>query len=378
MIFGILDRYILKKYLMSFFFTVLLFTLIAVAIDFADKVDSYISEPVTMKEIIFDYTLKFIIHINSLLWPLFALISVIFFTSRMAFDSEIISILNAGISYRRLLRPYMVGASIIAGLLMIANHTIVPQGNKTRIDFEQTYVWKHQDKGKKENIHMFIGPHTKIFIERFNQKDKVATGVKLEEYDGNRINYILTAKRMKWTGESDKTKNAKDSLDNSPPANWQLNGYVARTIDGEKEYLNVGLRKKMDTLINLTPKDFVQYLNAKEQMSTKELKAAIDKEIKRGLGTPKKFEVEVFRRTSEPFSIIILTLIGVAVSARKVRGGMGLHLAIGIGLGALFVFVSKFSATFAFNSGFSAIYGVWLPNMVFLAIAIVLSIKAQM
>ncbi len=375
MIFGILDRYILKKYLKSFFFTVLLFTLIAVAIDFADKVDSYISEPVTLKQIIFDYTLKFILHINSLLWPLFALISVIFFTSRMAFDSEIISVLNAGISYRRLLRPYLVGAGIIAGLLMIANHTIVPQGNKTRINFEQTYVWKHQDKGKKENIHMFIGPHTKIFIERFNQKESVATGVKLEKYDGNRITYILTAKRMKW---KDSSKLAKDSLATKTPANWQLDGYVARTIDGEKEYLKVGLRKKMDTLINLTPNDFVQYLNAKEQMSTKELKAAIAKEKKRGLGTPKKFEIEVLRRTSEPFSIIILTLIGVAVSARKVRGGMGLHLAIGIGLGAMFIFVSKFSATFAFNSSFPAVYGVWLPNIVFLVIAVVLSVKAQM
>lgn len=374
MILGILDRYIIKKYLMSFFFTVLLFTLIAVAIDFADKVDSYISEPVTLQEIIFDYTLKFVLHINSLLWPLFALISVIFFTSRMAFDSEIISVLNAGVSYRRLLRPYMVAAGIIAGVLMIANHTIVPQGNKTRIDFEQTYVWKHQDKGKKENIHMFIGPHTKIFIERFNQDESVATGVKLEEYDGNRITYILTAKRMKWKGGSqlsvlDTTKEK---------ANWQLDSYVARTIDGEKEYLNVGLRKKMDTLINLTPDDFVQYLNAKEQMSTKELSAAIDKEKKRGLGTPKKYKIEILRRTSEPFSIIILTLIGVAVSARKVRGGMGLHLAIGIGLGALFIFVSKFSTTFAFNSSFPAIYGVWLPNIVFLIIAIVLSIKAQM
>lgn len=376
MILGILDRYIIKKYLMSFFFTVLLFTLIAVAIDFADKVDSYISEPVTIKEIIFDYTLKFILHINSLLWPLFALISVIFFTSRMAFDSEIISVLNAGISYRRLLRPYMVGASIISGMLMLANHTIVPQGNKTRINFEQTYVWKHQDKGKKENIHMFIGPHTKIFIERFNQEQSVATGVKLEEYDGNRLTYILTAKRMKWKDPAQQI--SKDSVDEKAPANWQLDGYVARTIDGEHEYLKVGLRKKMDTLINLTPKDFVQYLNAKEQMSTKELKAAIDKEIKRGLGTPKKFEIEVLRRTSEPFSIIILTLIGVAVSARKVRGGMGLHLAIGIGLGAMFIFVSKFSTTFAFNSSFPAIYGVWLPNMVFLVIAIVLSIKAQM
>ncbi|HHB78405.1 MAG TPA: YjgP/YjgQ family permease [Saprospiraceae bacterium] len=363
MFLGILDRYIIKKYLKSFFFTVLLFTLIAVAIDFADKVDSYISEPVTVREIIFDYTFKFILHINSLLWPLFALISVIFFTSRMAFDSEIISILNAGISYRRLLFPYLVSASIIAGLLMLANHTIVPKGNKTRINFEQTYVWKDQDKGKKENIHMFVGPHTKIFIERFNQRDSVATGVRLEEYEGNHITYILKARRMKWKGL---------------PGNWQLEGYVGRTIDGEKEYLNVGLRKKMDTLIHLTPKDFVQYLNEKEQMSTTELNAAIAKQIKRGLGTPKKFKIEVLRRTSEPFSIIILTLIGVAVSARKVRGGMGLHLAVGIGLGALFIFVSKFSTTFAFNSSFPAIYGVWLPNIIFLAIAIILSIKAQM
>ena len=362
MFLGILDRYIIKKYLTSFFFTVLLFSLIAVAIDFADKVDSYISEPVTIREIIFDYTIKFIIHINSLLWSLFALISVVFFTSRMAFDSEIISILNAGISYRRLLRPYLVASGLVAGMLLVANHTIVPKGNKTRINFEQTYVWKDQDKGKKENIHLFVSPHTKVFIERFNQRDSVASGFRLEEYEGNQITYILKAKQLKWKGM---------------PGKWQLSGYVGRTIDGEKEYLNVGLRKKMDTLINLTPRDFVQYLNEKEQMSTSELKRAINKQIQRGLGTPKKFKIEVLRRTSEPFSIIILTLIGVAVSARKVRGGMGLHLALGVGLGAIFIFVSKFSTTFAFNSSFPAIYGVWLPNIIFLVIAILLSLNAQ-
>lgn len=362
MILGVLDRYIIKKYLVSFFFTVLIFSLIAVAIDFADKVDTFISEPVTVKEIIFDYTLKFILHINSLLWPLFALISVIFFTSRMAFDSEVISILNAGVSYRRFLRPYMVGASLIAGILILANHTIIPKGNKTRIDFEQTYVWKDQDKGKKENIHIFIGPQTKLYIERFNQRDSVASHIKIEKYADGQITYILSARQMKWIG---------------PPGNWQLNSYVARTIDGEKEYLNVSLGKKLDTLINLTPLDFVQYLNAKEQMSTSELKEAIAKQRKKGLNTSKRFKIEILRRTSEPISILILTLIGVAVSARKVRGGMGLHLAMGMTLGALFVFLSKFSTTFAFNSGFPAIWGVWLPNIVFFIIAVLLSINAQ-
>ncbi len=362
MIFGILDRYILKKYLQSFFFTVLIFTMIAVAIDFADKVDSFISEPCTKEEIIFDYILKFIIHINSLLWPLFMLISVIFFTSRLANNSEVISILNAGVSYRRFLRPYLVGAGIISGVLLLANHTIVPKGNRTRIDFEQTYVWKNQDQGKKEDIHMFISPDTKIYIQNYNQRDSFASQVKIEKYEGNVITYILNAKKMKWMG---------------PPGNWQLSGYVGRVIDGEREYLNVGLRKKLDTLINLTPNDFVQFLNAKEQMTTNELKAAIAKQKQRGLGTPKKFEVEILRRTAEPFSIIILTLIGVAVSSRKIRGGMGLHLAMGISLGAMFVFLSKFSTTFAFNSGFSAILGVWLPNIVFFVIAVILTMRAQ-
>ncbi len=362
MIFGILDKYILKKYLQSFFFTVLIFTLIAIAIDFVDKVDAFLSEPVTLREIILNYLIKFIIHINSLLWPLFSLISVIFFTSRMAFNSEIIAILNAGVSYRRFLRPYLVGAGLLTGLLILANHTIVPRSNRTRIEFEQTYVWKDQDKGKKENIHMFIGPDTKIYIRRFNQKDSVAYNVRIEKFKAHRISYILSANRMRWLG---------------PPGHWRLDDYVARDINGMHEHLRMGIRKHLDTLLQLTPADFVQYLNAKEQMSTKELHAAINKQVARGLGTPKKFKIEILRRTSEPVSILILTLIGAAVSSRKVRGGMGLHLALGIGLGAIFVFLSRFSTTFAYNGNFPAAAGVWLPNIVFAVIALILTRKAQ-
>lgn len=357
-----LDRYIIGKYLSTFFFTVLIFTLIAAIIDFSTKVEDFIEEDVTVWQILFDYEINFMLMIDGLLLPLYALISVIFFTSRMANNSEIISILNSGVSFQRLLMPYMIAAAGITAIHLIGNHYVIPKGNKTRLDFEHTYVWHHNNKGQTSNIHLFLDQETKVFIKYYRRRDTTARDFQLEKIKDNELKTLLKAEEASWQGELGK---------------WRLKNYEIHSFDGLNEDLIIGKGEHIDTLLNLTPEDFVRYINQKEMMVTSELNSFVQRERERGVGNTKVYEVEIQRRTAEPFSILILTIIGVAVAARKVRGGMGLHLALGVGLAGIFIFLSKFSITFATNESLSAALGVWIPNFIFSGVALFLAIKAQ-
>jgi len=358
----ILDRYIIRKYLGTFLFTMAIFTLIAVVIDFSDKVEDFIEEQVPLSEMLFDYYLNFCLFMIGQLIPLYALISVIFFTSRLASNSEMISILNAGVSFGRILRPYLISAGLIAGFHFIANHYLIPDGNKSRLDFEHAYIWKSNDKGKKSNVHFFIGPETTVYIKRFNKRNNTADDFRLEQIKNNEMIYSLKARKAIYV----------DSI-----GKWNLKDYEIHTFDGLKESLDIGLKKSMDTTLNLKPEDFVRFLNQKDMLVTSDLKQAILRDRERGVGNTKEYQVEVERRSSEPFSIIILTIIGVAIAARKVRGGMGLHLLLGVICGAVYIFLIKFSITFANNDVLSPVMGVWLPNIVFTLVAIYLFRNAQ-
>jgi len=341
---------------------VLIFTLISMIIDLSEKIDDLIEEKVAISEILFDYYLNWILWINGLLFPLYALIGVIFFTSRMAYNSEIISILNAGVSFRRLMRPYMLTAFFLFIIHLIGNHYFIPIGNKAHYDFQHKYVWKHNDKGKTKDVHLFIGPQTKVYIDHFNKNNKRAIDFRIEQIVDNKLVYLLKAESAEWLG---------------PPDKWKIKNYVTRTFDGVKETIFDGAGKQIDTTLNLTPEDFVRYINHKEMMDSPELSRFINNEKGRGVGNTKNYEVELHRRTAEPFTILILTIIGLAVASRKVRGGMGLHLALGVAIGASYIFLSKFSVTFATNESLSALMGVWIPNIIFLLIALYLVFKAQ-
>ncbi len=356
-----IDKYILKKYLSTFFFTALMFTMIATIIDFSEKVESFIEEPCTKREIFFDYYLTFIPYINGLLWPLFSLIAVVFFTSRLAYNTELIPIFEAGVSFRRLMRPFLVGAGILFTILLIGNHLVIPYGNKHRLRFEHAYIWKHDDKGKTENIHMFIGGGAKVFIKYYRKRDTVANDLRIETFKDQQLVSIEEASTAKWMGY---------------PNKWQLQDYRQRTFNGLKETLKIS-KSVVNKEINMVPEDFVRFNTQKEMMPTHELRRYVALERERGLAATKNFELEIYRRTADPASIFILTIIGMAVAARKVRGGMGLHLAIGIGLGALFIVISRFSNTFVTNLSAPALLGVWIPNLLFSGLAVYLVKKAQ-
>lgn len=358
----ILDRYIIKKFLSTFFFVVLIFTMISVVIDYSEKVEKFIEEPITSKEILLDYYPSFIIFIDGLLWPLFTLISVIFFTSRMAYNSEIISILNAGVSFRRFMRPYLISASIIAFMSLIGNHYFIPLGNKKRLDIQYTYLDKDKDKGKTRDVHMFVSPDTKIYINFYRKQDSTARNFRLEQYQDHELIKFIKATSAEWVG---------------PPNKWRLRNFEIRTFNGLEENLIVGRGQQMDTTFNLMPADFVDYEEQQSMLTTGDLREYIDKQKERGVGNTTKYEIELYRRSADPFTAFILTFIGVSIAARKVRGGIGLHLALGIGLGAVFIFISRFSIVFATGQSIPPILGIWLPNIIFAGVAVWLISRAQ-
>ncbi len=357
-----IDRYLIFKYWSTFLFTVLIFSLIAVVIDFSSKVEDFIEEAVTLREIIWDYEIHFVLMINGLLLPLYALIAVIFFTARLANISEIIALFNAGMSFRRLLYPYLLAASLITGFHLWANHYLIPLSNKTRLDFEHRYVWKHNDKGKTKDIHLFLQPGQKVYIRQYLRRDSSARDFQLERIVGNELREILRARKADWQEATGR---------------WRLQDYEIHRFAGMEESLVLGRGEYLDTLLRLRPEDFTRYLNQKEMMITPELRAFVRSERNRGVANTRIYEVEMQRRTAEPFTILILTIIGLALASRKVRGGMGLHLATGILLGGLFIFLSKFSTTFSTNDSLPPMLGVWIPNLVFAVVAGVLVRRAQ-
>jgi len=361
----------MSKYLKTFFFTVLLFTMVSVIIDFSSQVDKFVEEACTKQEILVDYYLAFIPWINGLLFPLFALIATIFFTSRMAYNSELISILNAGVSFRRIMLPYLIASSLICGLHLFGNHYVIPLGNKSKVDFEHKYIYKNEDKGQTRDVHLLLNRNeeentqSKAYVRFYRKRDTSAKDLILEQFADNRLVFRLKAKSAKWIAQ-------KDSINN-----WQLKDYELRTFDGDQETMVFGTRKTIDTLLNLYPEDFVYYENDKLTLTTPELQRAIALQKQRGVKTTKSYQIEILRRTAEPVTIIIVTLIGMAIASRKVRGGLGLHLALGIALGAIYVFLSKFSTTFATNHSLPPALAVWMPNILFTGILGYLVSKAQ-
>ena len=361
-IFKKIDEYIIKKYIRTFLFNILVFSLIAVIIDMSEKIEKFIEEPCTLNEILFDYYLSFIFWINGLLTPLYAMISVIFFTSRMAYNSEIISILNAGMSFRRILKPYFIAGLLIATFHLFAGHFIIPNTNENRLKFEHAYIFKNSDKGKTNNVHLYLDQNTKIYIESYQKYDSIARDVQIEFIKDSKRTEVLSAKKAVWVG---------------PPGKWRLTDYTIRRFDGLKEELIIEREVPLDTTLNLTPSDFIRYSNQKEMMNTKDLLSFIKNERKRGAGNTEIYEIELHRRSAEPFTILILTIIGAAVAARKVRGGIGLHLAIGLTIGAGYIILSRFANVFAASETLNPFLGVWIPNIIFTIVSIWLVYKAQ-
>lgn len=358
----ILDRYIIGKFLSTFFFTVLIILMISMIIDFSEKVEKFIEEPITKAEIFLEYYPSFAMFIAGMLWPLFTLIAVIFFTSRLAANSEVISIFNAGVSFYRFLRPYLIAATFLMVLHLLGTHFLLPLSNQHQMRIVYTYLDKDEDKGKTRDVHLFVAPQTQAYIGYYRKQDSTARDFRLEHFVGNELVSMTKANRAEWLPETGK---------------WRLYEYQVHTFDGLKEHLKVDLQGYIDTTLSLYPSDFVDYSGQQSMMTTPSLVKYIHQQRTRGAGNTRKYLLELHRRSAEPFTIWILTLIGVSLAARKVRGGVGLHLAIGIGLGAVYILLTKFTTVFAMGQAIPVLLGAWVPNLFFTSIALWLVSRAQ-
>lgn len=355
-----LDWYIIRQFLGAFFYTIMLFSAIAVVIDISERIDDFLENSAPLYLIITQYYANFVPYIVFLLAPLFIFISVIFFTSQLAYRSEMIAIFASGVNfYRILLGPYFFAALLLVCLQLFANHYWVPKGNASRIEFEDQYV-RGKYVNTDRNIHIQIDKENYIYVESFNVRDTSGRRFSLERFKNKKLVYKLSADRMKWMPELEK---------------WRVENYTIRTIDSLRETLQKGAL--LDTAIALTAADFDRRTNYKEAMTTPELQRFIAQERMKGAPFVEFYEVELYRRTAIPFATFILTVIGMAVASRKVRGGMGLHIAVGIGISAAYILFLQFSTTYATNGTLSPLISVWIPNFIFGVLAIYLLFKAQ-
>lgn len=352
----ILDWYILKRFLVTFVFTILTITIIAVVIDTSEKTDDFVKSGLTTSQIITQYYFGFVPFIISMIFPLIVFIAVIFFTSKLAARSEIIAILANGVNFNRLLRPYLIGGVLLGGLLWLANQYVIPRANAIRSNFQLTVIDKNSTymagQGNTSFYYLRVDSTTFVGMRYYDTTSKSASGFFLEKINGNKVYYNLRSESIKW---------------DTARKNWKIENAIERKINGLHEnlkqipVLNLDLRVKPEEL----RKD--EYL--KDKLITPELTHFIKMEELRGAEGLNTLKVERFRRDATPFSVLILTIIGVAVAARKTRGGSGLPLAIGIVTASFFVVMDKFSTVFSTKGDLHPLLAAWLPNIIFGCVA---------
>ena len=347
-----LDKYILKKFLGTFFLSILLIILVVIVFDISEKIEDFLKPDVTLHEIIFDYYINFIPYFVNLFSPLFTFIAVIFFTSRMASRTEIVAILCSGVSFNRLLRPYLIGATVIAITSLFLNTHVIPLANKSRLGFMLKYIDNNYIYNGRD-IHRQVAPGVFVYMETYDNEDDVGTRFTIEKLNGRTLVFKLSAREIRW-----------DSI----KSRWSIIDYSRRDFKGRKEYLTKGA--KIDTVLNLNPKDFSRAENRMESMTSSELSAFIDNEKMKGSNNVPLYEIEKNKRIAFPFATFILTLIGVSVSSRKSRGGMGRHLGVGIALSFIFIFFMQWFTSYAASGVLPASIAVWVPNAIFAVIAI--------
>ena len=345
---NILDRYIIRKFLGTFFFTMLLLIVITVVFDISEKIDNFIEKKAPLNAIIFDYYLNFIPYFVSLFSSLFIFVSVIFFTSKMAYQTEIIAILSSGISFRRFMYPYFIGACILALFSFVINDMIMPSANKHRLVFEDTYI-KRPVVYLERNVHKQVELGLFVYFESFTNSSETAYRFSMERFEGDRLVSKLMSARAQWSKDKEK---------------WTIYDYYIRDIDSVgNERLQSGAT--IDTTINLHPSEFKRRANFIETMSIAELNEFIETLKMQGADNINSFLIEMHKRIAFPFSTFILTLIGVSLSTRKVRGGIGIHVAIGIVISFLYILFMQFSAEFATKGSLHPIFAAWVPNIIF-------------
>lgn len=351
-----LDLYIIKKFLGTFFFSIVLIISIGIVFDLTEKMDDFFENQLTAKEIILNYYLPFIPYYMNMFSSLFIFISCIFFTSKLANNSEIIAMLSAGVSFHRIMLPYWMSAGFLFVFFMLMGGYVIPPANQKMLEFQDKYIDQFSTENAR-NVQMEVTPGTILYIETFQKQTSTGYRSSLELFDGKSLQMRLTADRI-----------CHDSA-----YNWHFESYTRRTFNGLTEEVERGAR--FDTIIPIEPNElFITAENA-QMMTNPELREYIAKQSARGAGNTKAFESELHKRWASPLGAFIMTLLAVSMSSRKVRGGMGKNLGIGLTLSALYILFSTVSTTFSVKGVMSPFMAVWLPNFVFLAIGLYLYTK---
>lgn len=346
-----IDRYILGKFLSTFFFCILLLTVIVVVIDISEKTDDFVNSGLPAWRIFTDYYAAFIPRIDAMLFPLFTFIAVIFFTSKMAERTEVVAILSSGVSMRRFLRAYWVGSVFLALILWAAYHTVLPRANAKWSDFEAKYVAGNLDYTKSytgRNFYFRVDSHSYAGLRYFDTVSRTGSGFFIQKILNNRLVYNLRSDNINWDTAAKK---------------WKLSGVTERTFNGDKETI-----KRTASLLmqyNFKPRDLRRDDFLKDRMTTDELDEYIAIQKLRGAESLGELMVERYNRDAIPASIIILTIIGAVLASRKVRGGSGFHLAVGVILSVVYILFSRLSVVFATKGSFPPLLAAWVPNIMF-------------
>ncbi len=358
-----LDWYIIKNFLVTFFFSIFLFTIIAVVVDISEHTDDFVQSGLNAGQIFMQYYIAFIPHILALLFPLFVFIAVLFFTSKLA-GSEFIAILASGVTYRRLLLPYLMGGMLLAGLLWVSNAFVIPRAEVTRLKFQVNYIDNHSSYNDltstyQRNIYFRIDSFSYAGIINYDTTRRRGGPFFMHTIKGNQLVYNLRAGSMQWDTATRK---------------WQLetvferriNGLTEKTVSTPKKYMN----------FNFKPFDLSRDEHAKDILTSPELNRYIVQEEARGAEGINELKIENYRRVATPVAVIILTMIGAMVAGRKVRGGSGVHLAFGFITAAIFILMDRFSTIFSTKGNLPPAIAAWIPNVVFLVVAFYIYRKA--
>ena len=354
-----LDWYIIKKFLGTYFFSLALIIIVIVVFDYNEKIDKFANSNATTSEIIFDYYLNFAPSLANTFSALFVFISVIYFTSKLADNSEIIAMFASGVSFRRLMKPYMVSAGIIAIMTFLLSAYIIPNGNETRLAFEQ----RHNREDKTEsasNIQVRLDSSTIVYMERFESRNNMGWRFSLDSFEDKKLVSHMTAATISYNPEK--------------PMTWTARRWMIRELKGDVEVIRSSKRELLDTVLPLEPRDFLISEGEQETMTSPVLSDYIDRQKARGMANILGFEIEYHKRIAMSFAAFILTIIGASLSSRKKKGGMGMSLGIGLGLSFSYILFQAISSAFA--EQLPVALAVWLPNILYTFIAIYLYRKA--
>lgn len=357
-----IDRYLIAKFLGTYVFSIMLIISIGVVFDYNENVDRFTESNAPWQAIVFDYYINFIPYYSNLFSALFVFLSVIFFTSKLAENSEIIAMLSTGMSLGRLLRPYMISSAIIALATFFLSAEVIPRSSVKRLAFENTYKRKRKNPTYAENVQLRVDTGVVAFMEHFDGNSRTGIHFYIDRFEGKKLVSHLTAKTVQY-----------DSLSNVR-FQWKLRDVTIRDMKGYREQITH--YNEMDSTIKMEPQDFLFIRNQQETMTNAELRDYIERQRMRGSSNLKVFEVEYHKRYAQSFAAFILSSMGMSLSSRKRKGGMGIALGTGIALSAMYIMLQSVSATFSINTGFHPFIAAWIPNFIFFFIALYLYKKA--